>query len=72
MTDLGRGASQFKITEKYHETDMQLKAVGGKSLETSFIISSTSRKRPSEDDRFATCALLVTSICWEAVKNSGN
>ena len=26
----------------------------------------------SDDDRFATCGLLTTSICWEAMKNSKN
>ena len=33
-TDLGRRASRLQITEEYHGTDVQLKAVGGKALET--------------------------------------
>ena len=30
------------------------------------------RQCPSEDDRFATCGLLTTSIHWEAVKQNSN
>ena len=29
-------------------------------------------QHPTENDRLATCGLLTTSICWEAVKNSNN
>ena len=30
------------------------------------------RQCPSEDDRFATCGFLTTSISWEAVKKNSN
>ena len=38
-TDLGRGTSRFQITEEYHGTDIQLEAVGGKTLGTSGALS---------------------------------
>ena len=35
-------------------------------------LTSHSRKCSSQDDRFATCVLLTTSICWETVKKSSS
>ena len=35
-------------------------------------LTHLTHQHPSEDDRFATCGWLATSICWEALKNSNN
>ena len=45
----------------------------GDTVEDVDEIDTECRQSPSEDDRFASCGSLTTSICWEAMKkNSDN
>ena len=53
-------------------TSAAIRGFADNSEEDENTLTSHGRQYPSEDDRFATCSLLMISIFWETVKKNCN